>query len=299
MQSPAIKRRLQWAIGLTFLVLCAEALGGWLANSLALLSDAAHMFTDVASLSLSLLALTLAGRPGSDSKSYGYHRMEIFAALINGLLLFLMALAILWEAANRFFSPEPVHSPIMITVAVVGLITNLAVLYFLKDTAHDQKHHDLNLRSAIYHVLGDTLASVAVILGGVVILKTGWFWTDSVIAALVALVLMWGAKSLVGESIHILLEGVPRGISLKEVERELNSIPQVENIHELHVWAICSNIYALSTHARINDAGLGQSETIRETIQNRLAEKFNITHTTIQLETEPCGLSELTCDMKH
>lgn len=299
MRTLAVKHRLQWAIGLTFFVLLAEAVGGWLANSLALLSDAAHMFTDVISLSLSWLALHLAGQPSSETKTYGYHRMEIFAALINGLLLFTMAAVILWEAGLRALAPEPVHSPTMIAVAGIGLVTNLGVLYFLKDPAQDQHHRDLNLKAALFHVLGDTLASVAVIAGGVVILNTGWFWMDSAIAAVVALVLMWGAKSLVADSVHILLEGVPRGISLQDVERELNAIPDVEHVHELHIWCICSNIYALSTHARIREDNLHRSESILTEIQNRLAEKFNITHSTVQLESVPCGVSQLTCDMKH
>ncbi|MFQ5481282.1 MAG: cation diffusion facilitator family transporter [Nitrospinaceae bacterium] len=293
----SIKSRLQWAIALTFLVLCAEAVGGWLANSLALLSDAAHMFMDVLSLSMSWLALKLAAQPTSPTKTFGYHRTEIFAGLLNGIFLLAMAAMIFWEAVERSLNPHPVDTGIMITVACFGLVTNLVVLMFLKKPV--DHHHDLNLKSAWLHVIGDTLASVAVIVGGTVMYYSGLYWLDSAIAAGVALLLVWGAKSLVGEAVHILLEGVPRGVSLKEVKRELNAIPAVKDIHEMHIWCICSNIYALSTHALINDQKINQTESILLDIRTCLAEKFNITHSTIQFEASPCGHSQLSCEIRH
>ncbi|MCF8724805.1 cobalt-zinc-cadmium efflux system protein [Nitrospina gracilis] len=299
MKAALIQNKLKLAIFLTSLVMVAEAVGGILAHSLSLLGDAAHMLTDVFSLSLSWFALKIADKPVTATKTYGYHRMEIFAALTNGILLFIMALWILWEAIERFQSPLPVHTPTVMVVALLGLITNLAVMYFLKDSVGHGHHHDLNLKGAFYHVIGDTLASVAVLLGGLVMWYTQWYVLDVVIAALISLILMWGARSIIADSFHILLEGVPRGISLKEVERELTAIPAVEDIHELHVWCICSNIYALSTHALVNNSKVSQVEDTLKEIKALLKDRFNITHSTIQFEFSPCSVSDALCDMKH
>jgi len=298
MESPAVQHKLKLALLFTSIVLIVEVVGGILANSLALLSDAAHMLTDVFSLGLSWLALRIATQPFTHTKTYGYHRMEIFAALINGILLLGMALGILWEAVQRFQNPIEVHSPTVLVVALLGLATNLVVIYFLKDSAHGHSH-DLNLKSAFYHVLGDMLASVAVIIGAIVMWTTQWYLADSITALIVSVILIWGAKNIIGDSVHILLEGVPKGISIVDVEKELTSIPEVKDIHELHVWSICSNIYALSTHALVNDQKVNQAETILRDIKILLKDKFNITHATIQFETSPCGTPDVLCNMKH
>lgn len=299
MESTAIKKRLKIALILVFFVMCLEVAGGIMAHSLALLSDAAHMLTDAFALSLSLMALTIAAQPSTRTKTFGYHRVEILAALANGILLLLMAIGILWEAYRRFTQPQEIHSLIVISVAIVGLATNLGVLYFLRDPVHNAHNHDLNLKGAFYHVVGDSLASVAVILGGIGMWLTQWYALDSIIAALVALVLIWGAQSIIRDSFHILLEGVPKGISIQEVERELTSIPEIKDIHELHVWSICSNIYALSTHALVNDQKVNQVETILKDIESLLKDKFNITHSTIQFESNPCSAAGVACDIKH
>jgi len=299
MESRAIQRRLKIALILVFFVMCVEVAGGIMAHSLALLSDAAHMLTDAFALSLSLMALTIAAQPSTRTKTFGYHRVEILAALANGVLLLLMALGILWEAYRRFTSPQEVQSLIVISVATVGLATNLSVLYFLKDPVHNAHNHDLNLKGAFYHVIGDSMASVAVILGGAAMWITQWYALDSIIAAIVALVLIWGAQSIIRDAFHILLEGVPKGISIQEVEKELISIPAIKDIHELHVWSICSNIYALSTHALVNDQKVNQVETILKDIESLLKDKFNITHSTIQFESNPCSTAGVACDIKH
>ena len=270
-----------------------------MAHSLALLSDAAHMLTDAFALGLSLIALTVATQPSTHTKTFGYHRVEILAALANGILLLLMALGILWEAYHRYTNPQEVHSLIVISIATVGLATNLGVLYFLKDQVHNSHNHDLNLKAAFYHVVGDSLASVAVILGGVAMWMTQWYALDSIIAAVVALILIWGAQTIIRDAFHILLEGVPKGINIQEVEKELTSIPAIKDIHELHVWSICSNIYALSTHALVNDQKVNQVETILKDIESLLRDKFNITHSTIQFESNPCSAAGVACDIKH
>ncbi len=297
MDSPTVKARLRLAIILTSLILCAEAIGGVLANSLALLSDAAHMFTDVFSLSLSWFALKIADRPSTQTKTYGYHRLETFAALINGGLLFLMAGGILYEAVQRMMTPKPVDTGLMMIIAAIGLITNLGVIYFLREPAKNTQ--DLNIKSALYHVFGDTLASIGVILGGVVMLWTGWYILDAILGAAIAGLLLWGAKSIFGDAVHILLEGVPKDISIPEVEKELNAIPEIKSVHELHIWCICSNVYALSTHLLINDQKVNQAGGILDTVQDMLREKFNITHSTIQFESSPCQEENGVCEIKH
>ena len=299
MESPTIRKRLKIALVLVFFVMCVEVAGGIFAHSLALLSDAAHMLTDVFALSLSLMALAIAAQPSTRTKTFGYHRMEILAALANGILLLLMALGILWAAYHRFTDPGVVDGVIVTAVATVGLATNLAVLYILKDPVHNAHNHDLNLKAAFYHVIGDSLASVAVILGGLAMWWTRWYALDSIVAAMVALVLIWGAQSIIRDSFHILLEGVPKGISIQEVEKELTAIPAIKDVHELHVWSICSNIYALSAHALVNDQKVNQVDSILKEIETLLKEKFNITHSTVQFESSPCSAAGVACDIQH
>ncbi len=297
MESSVIEKRLKWAVVLTSFVLLIEVIGGILANSLALLSDAAHMFTDVLSLSLSFFALRIAGKPSTDTKTFGYHRMEIFAAFLNGALLFLMACVILYEAWQRALSPLEVHSQTLIIVASIGLATNLCVLYFLQGAA--SHNHDLNIKSAFYHVVGDSVASIGVIAGGIIMLYTQWYIVDTFIAIAISLFLIWVAKKIIWASLHILLEAVPEGVSIQEVKQALTSIPAIKDIHELHIWCICSNIYALSAHALVNDQKVNQVESILHEIKGTLKTRFNISHSTIQFETNLCGDSEALCDMKH
>lgn len=297
MNSPAVRKRLTLSIVLTFFVLLLEAAGGVISGSLALLSDAGHMFGDVFSLTLSWFALRIASQPVTSTRTYGYHRMEIFAAFLNGVLLILMAGVIFYEAVLRFQAPSEVDSATLVIVAAIGLATNLGVIFFLKDAAGHS--HDLNVKSAFLHVIGDTLASVGVIVGGVIMWNTGWYLIDPLIAAAIALLLLCGGWRVLADSVHILLEGVPKGISLSEVERELTAIPAIQNVHELHIWSICSNIYALSTHALVNDQKVNQVESILNEARDLLKNKFNITHSTIQFESRPCQDSEALCNMEH
>ncbi|MFQ5451366.1 MAG: cation diffusion facilitator family transporter [Nitrospinaceae bacterium] len=297
MDTPVIQKRLALAIALTSFVMIAEIVGGIIANSLALLSDAAHMFGDVFSLGLTWFALAISQRPSTLTKTYGYHRMEIFAAFLNGISLILMAVWIFFEAIQRVQNPPEVRSQTVIIIAGIGLVANLWVVYFLRDPVRTT--HDLNIKSAFFHVLGDTLASVGVIVGAGVMWATGWYLLDPVLAAAIAGLLLWGAKSILSDSVHILLEGVPRGISVTEVEKELTAIPAIKNVHELHIWSICSNIYALSTHALVNDQKVNQVESILIDVQSLLKKKFNITHSTIQFESSPCREVEVLCKIEH
>lgn len=297
MESSSIRNRLKLSILLTLLVLGVEVVGGLMANSLALLSDAAHMFMDAFSLCLSWFALKISDRPSTQTKTYGYHRVEIFVALLNGVLLILLSLGILYEAFQRFLHPEEVKTRIVIIVAIVGLLTNLSILYFLKNPVEHM--HDLNLKSAFYHIIGDSLASVGVIVGGTIMIYTGWYVLDAIIGAGIGVLLIWGAKNIVSDSLHILLEGVPKGISVQNVERELTAIPAIKDIHELHIWSICSNIYALSAHALVNDQTVNEIDSILNEVRGILKEKFNISHSTIQFESSPCGQAGIHCTFKH
>jgi cobalt-zinc-cadmium efflux system protein len=297
MDSHSNRKRLTFAIFLTFIVLVAEAVGGFLANSLALLSDAAHMFGDVFALSLSLFALKIAHRPFTNNKTFGLHRMEIFAAFINGILLFVMAGWIVYESIERFQNPQTVDSATVIVIAVIGLITNLGVLYFFQDPA--MHSHDLNMKSAFYHVMADMIASVGVIIGAITMMVTGWYIVDPILSVAIAALLIWGARRILADSAHILLEGVPKGICVIEVKKELTAIPAVKEIHELHIWSICSNIYALSAHALVNDQKVNQAESVLTEIQELLKTKFNITHTTVQFESRPCQDGEVLCEISH
>ncbi len=297
MEPHTVQSRLKLSVIFTFFIFIIELAGGWIANSLALMSDAAHMFADVFSLSLSWFALKVSERPSTATKTYGYHRFEILAAFLNGLLLIVLAVGIWHEAYQRFHHPHEVQSGIVIGVAILGLLTNLAVISFLKSPFHET--NDLNLKSAFYHVLGDSLASVGVIVGGVVMLYTGWYAADALIGAGIGILIVWGAKTLLSDSLHILLEGVPRGVSVQDVERELTAIPAIRNVHELHIWCICSNIYALSAHALVHDQKVNQARFILDEARNMLKAKFNIAHSTIQLESSPCANSHMNCEIKH
>lgn len=297
MKSGDIEKRLKWAVLLTSLVLGIEVIGGIIANSLALLSDAAHMSADVLSLSISLFALKIASKPSTDTKTFGFHRAEIFAAFLNGVMLLLMACWILYEAFHRALNPLEVHSQILIATAAVGLTANLCVLYFLQGPA--SHNHDLNIKSAFYHVVGDSIASVGVIAGGVTMLYTQWYFVDTLIAAAISIFLFWTAKNIIGSALHILLEGVPEGVSIQEVKQALTTIPAIKDIHELHIWCICSNIYALSAHALINDQKVNQVEPVLDEVKDTLKTRFNITHSTIQFETSLCDSAQSLCDIKH
>jgi cobalt-zinc-cadmium efflux system protein len=256
-----------------------------MANSLALLSDAGHMLTDVSSLILSLIALQLAARPSSPTRTYGFYRMEILAALINGTTLILIAAFIFYEAYHRLKGAETVDSLTMLAVAAVGLVANGIAAWAMLPSSRE----NLNIRGAYLHILGDLLSSVGVLLGGGLIYFTGWHWVDPVLSVGICLVILRGAVLLVRESVNILLEAVPKDVDLKEVERSLHSLPGVKDLHHLHLWTISSGIYALSAHVLIDNVMVSQTAQIIEEINRLLLKKFGISHTTLQLECENCA----------
>jgi cobalt-zinc-cadmium efflux system protein len=275
--------------------LVAEVAGGFWTNSLALLSDAAHVFMDLFALVLSLSAIVLANFPATDRRTYGWHRAEIFASLINGATLLVIAAGILFEAWDRFFHPEAVKSKEMFIIATVGLVLNLVAASRL----HSHSHDDLNVRSAFLHVIGDAVASVGVIVGGVVMLFTGWYVVDALISAGIALVIAWGSVRILREAGHILLEGVPPNVKIEELVEKLRAVAGVNDIHHLHVWSICSHITALSAHIDIlPDYRLRQGEIIGE-IEQMLDHDYHITHTTLQGECSRCVTGPVIQQLKH
>lgn len=275
---------LQIALLVVVFVMLAEIAGGILSNSLALLGDAGHMLVDALALGLSLIALNLAKKPATVTRTFGFHRAEIMAALVNGITLTLVAVYIFYEAYQRFRTPSTVRTPIMLGVAVAGLAANLIAMKLL----HRARHNNLNVKAAFLHVFGDTISSIGVIVAGIIIIITGWKIVDPIIAIMIGTIILWGAIKLVRDSVDILLETVPGHIALDKVTEIIMSVKGVVEVHDLHIWTITSGIYALSTHILIQDQMLSRTHEIIASINDELIKNFNITHTTFQLECEKC-----------
>jgi len=275
------RRGLLLALGTTSVIFAAELVGGWLSNSLALLADSGHMFSDALALVLAYMAITFALRPATSSKTYGWHRLEILAALVNGVALVVISLLILWEAWQRVFEPPEVQSGLMMIVAVVGLVANAFGLFFLSGHGHS-----LNMRGAYLHVLGDLLSSVGVVAGGLVMWLTGAYWVDPVVSALIAVVIVAGAWRLLRESVDVLLEATPAGISWDEVGAEICSIDGVIGIHDLHIWSLTSGLHSLSCHIEVSESCLHDIEGVLDRTRHLLRRRFGIEHTTLQIEPE-------------
>ena len=271
--------RLKVALCLTFVYMIAEAVGGWLTNSLALLADAGHMLTDVAAMMLTLFAFWFASRPATSKKTYGYYRMEILAAFINGVALALLSLWVIYEAIERWQSPPEVKGMQMLFIASGGLVVNIIAAWLL----HAGHQHDLNMRGAFLHVVGDLLGSVAAIAAGLVILGFGWMWADAAGSILISLIIIFGAWRLILDSVNVLLEGTPAHINLSAVEQSILETDGVTGIHDLHVWTISSGIHALSVHINHEDS-VAHSDLLA-VVRDKLHDRFGIDHLTIQMET--------------
>ncbi len=274
---PLSRLTLVLALTLTFMVV--EAVGGWLSGSLALLADAGHMLTDAGALGLTLLSAWIALRPASHSKTYGYQRWEILAALINGAALFGIAGWVVVEAVQRIQHPEPIRAGLFLVVAAGGLLVNLISLGIL----HGIRDGSLNTRSAYLHVLGDALGSVGAIAAAAIIASTGWTLADPIVSIALALLILVGAWRLVRESTDILLESVPGHVSMAEVHRRILAVSGVTAVHDLHVWGVTSNLIAMSGHAIVPD--LGHHPEVLERIRSQMCQ-LGIGHVTIQLEVQ-------------
>lgn len=292
------KRTLRLAFYLTIIILAAELVGGVLANSLALLSDAGHVVTDIFALGLAWFAAVQADRPANARNTFGYHRVGILAALLNAATLIIIAAAISWEAFQRFQHPEPVQPLIMFLSASIGIVVNLFIGFGLQ-----KEGHNLNVRAATLHVFGDVIASVGVIVAGIIILLTGWTLVDPLLSVGIAVLIALGAWSILRETTDILLEAVPRDISLAHLVTDMKHIEGVKDVHDLHVWCIASGMYALSCHTLINDLPPSGSSPILQSLTTMLSENYHIGHATIQFECSDqqgacCETNDLYCRME-
>jgi cobalt-zinc-cadmium efflux system protein len=293
------RQSLRLAFFLTVIILIAELVGGLLANSLALLSDAGHVITDIFALGLAWFAAVQAERPANARKTFGYHRVGILAALVNAVTLIVIAVAILFEAVQRFQHPEPVQPLIMFLAAGIGIVINLFIGFSLQ-----KESHTLNTRAAMLHVFGDVGASAGVIVAGIIILFTGWTIADPVLSIGIAALIAVGALRILRETADILMEAVPKGLSMPNLVRDMKSIGGIQDVHDLHVWCITSNMYALSCHALIENLPPSDSSSILQSLNAMLSEKYHIDHATIQFECDPhqgtfCSVNGLYCQMEE
>ena len=272
-------RRLSVVLVLTMLYMFAEILGAWWTGSLALLADAGHMFTDVGALILALAAVWFGSRPATSRKTFGYYRLEIIAALVNGVALVVIALVIFYGAYERWLNPPVIRSGPMIVVASGGLVVNLICAWIL----HARHEVDLNMRGAWMHVMGDALGSVAAILAGVCMSLFGWYEADAVFSVIISVLIIWASVRLIKESTNVLLEGTPAHINLAAVEDAILDTRGVADVHDLHVWTITSGREALSAHV-IHAESISQSDLLRE-LRTKLHDRFGVDHLTIQMET--------------
>lgn len=291
----SIAGRITWAIVLTAVTLVAEIIGGLWTNSLALLSDAAHVFLDLFALLLSLGAIKLSLLPPTETRTFGWHRSEVFASFINGVTIFLIAIGIFYEAWGRLLHPETVNSLPMLIIAAIGLVMNLLAASAL----HQHSHDDLNVHSAFLHVLGDAAASVGVIVGGVVMYFWRWYFLDAVISIGIGCVVFWGSWRVLRESVHILLEGVPRGLKVPEVAACMRAVTGVKDVHHLNVWAICSHILALSAHLDVADDFKHCQADVIHDVEHMLLDRFRISHTTLQVECTSCIAGPIIKGLSH
>ncbi|MCF7838749.1 MAG: cation diffusion facilitator family transporter [Candidatus Marinimicrobia bacterium] len=278
-------RALGLAAALTGGMMLAEFVGGWWSNSLALISDAGHMLTDVGALLISLVALKLAQAPADARRTFGLQRAEILAALINGLTLLALAVYIVYQAVPRLLHPEPIQSGVMMAVAAAGLAVNLAVIFLLRTHSRG----NLNIRGALLHVLGDLLSSVAVLVGGLFVWWQGWNWLDPALSLLIAAIIANGAVRVTREALGILLEFAPAHVQPAEVEQMILNQPGVSGMHHLHLWSLSSQRHALSVHLLVDDRRVSESDPLLADLRRLLHDRFNIDHATFQLEHQPCN----------
>ena len=273
------KQTLRLAFFLTLIILAAELAGGILSHSLALLSDAGHVFTDIFALGLAWFATAQAERPANASKTFGYHRVGILAALINAFTLLLIAVWITFEAVQRFQHPEPVQPVIMFVSAAIGILVNLYIGFGLQ-----REEGNLNVRAAALHVFGDVGASVGVIIAGLIVLLTGWTPIDPLLSIGIALLIAFGTLNILRETADILLESTPKGINLAALVDDMKRVPQVKSVHDLHVWSITSGMYALSAHVQTANLPLNECAPVLHQLEGMLHDRYRIGHSTLQFE---------------
>jgi len=281
------KKLLLLILALTFTFFVVELIGGVWTNSLALLSDASHMLSDIAALCMGLFATWISSRPSHYKKTFGYYRAEILAAFINGAALVVIAIIIVREAFERIQSPEPVKSIPMLIIAVLGLMINLFGVYILSKG----ERQNINIRGVFIHILGDALGSVGAIVAGMVIWLRGWYWFDPLVSFFIASIIIYSAWRLLWDTVHILMQGAPRHINTEEIKESMLRVEGVKGLCDLHIWTLTSHVDMLSAHVVIND--INQSMVILKELQQTLQEGYGLEHITIQIEDESVGTCNL------
>ena len=285
--------RLALSLGITLVFVFVEIAAGLAGRSLALLSDAAHNFTDVIALGLSWYAIRLAAQPAHAGKTYGYHRAGILVALVNSATLIVIAFGIFYEAWKRFSAPPEVNSTVLIWVGVLAFLVNAGTAWLVQQGSE----HDLNLRSTFLHLMGDVLSTIGAVLAGIVIAFTRWYWLDPLVSVVIGLFILWNAWGILRDSVHILLESSPAGIDMDGMIADLLQVEGVRGVHDLHVWSINEELRALSAHILTEDVLVSAGLAIQKQVNGILAEKYNIRHATLQLECECAGENILYCDI--
>ncbi len=277
-------RVLVWSLGLTVVFIVVETFAGVLSGSLALLADAGHNFTDALSLALAWIGVYFNRKPPDEVKTFGYNRAGVLAAFVNALALIGLSVFLFWESWQRWMAPQPVQETVMIVVASLGLVVNISIMWGL----HSERSHDVNIRSAWLHMLGDALGSGAIIAGAIVIRHTGWYRFDPLLSAFIAGLIIWTARDVIKETLNILLEGLPRGMNFQQVISSMRDVEGVLDVHDLHIWTLGSRSHALSCHILIADVPPSASEAILHRLNDMLGERFGIWHTTVQFENANC-----------
>ncbi len=286
-------RRLALSLGITLVFVVVEILAGVFANSLALLTDAAHNFTDVLALALTWWALWITTKPANSGKTYGYHRAGILVALVNSTTLALIALGIFYEAWKRFVTPPQVQADILIGVGAAAVVVNLATALLVRRGSE----HDLNLKSAFLHLMGDVLSTVGAVIAGIIIRFTGWNWLDALVSVLIGFLILWNAWGILRESLEILMESTPADIDMEALRRDMLAVEGVRGVHDLHVWSITRSLRTLSAHLIIDDVPVSVGAKVQGAVGGMLAHQYGITHATLQLECVDCAPVGLYCDI--
>jgi cobalt-zinc-cadmium efflux system protein len=286
-------RRLALSLVITLVLVIVEVLTGFLADSLALLTDAAHNLTDIFALALTWWALWVTTKPANSSKTYGYHRAGILVALVNSTTLVLIALGIFYEAWKRFVAPPEVQADILIGVGVVAVVINLVTALLVRRGVEN----DLNLRSAFLHLMGDVLSTVAAVVAGIIIRFTGWNWLDALVSVLIGFLILWNAWGIMREALEILMESTPADIDMDALRSDMLAIEGVRGVHDLHVWSITRSLRTLSAHLITDDISISLGAKIQSAVGEMLAQRHGISHATLQLECVDCAPVGLYCDI--
>jgi cobalt-zinc-cadmium efflux system protein len=284
-------RRLALSLVLTAVFVVIEAFAGWRANSLALLTDAGHNFTDVLALGLSWFAMWLTTQPARAGRTYGHQRAGILAALVNSTSLAFISLGVFYEAYKRFVSPPEVQADILVGVGFLAFLVNAVTAWLV----HKGSDHDLNLRSAFVHLMGDVLSTIGAVIAGVVILFTGWDFLDPLVSVLIGVLILWNAWTILRETLDILLENAPRDVEMSSLTRDLLAVDGVRGVHHLHVWSINRSLRALSAHILTDDIFVSEGAFVHQAINDLLFNKYNIGHATLQLECAECDPDVMYC----